>query len=395
MIGKSDPLADLVKLSNRVLRDEHAMEEKEEVLRRAFSFQNDEAPHIVYDANYWLFGETREKIPPDYCGEAPTVLVEYQLDKIAGHLERYDDVYIPFLMPWYGTGVLASGFGVEIKFQEGMDPAVHLPIINDVAMLRDLKKPEPERDGLMRRVLDTIRFMRHHTSLPIGVTDCQGPLTTACQIVGYDTISYWMYDHPEAVHELMTLVTDALIDWVGTQKAVAGQRKADDAYVLGVKIPAGFGGVWMSDDDSVLFGGDLYREYVVPYNSRLLTSFGGGAIHYCGNANQHIDNYLATKDLTAIHNLNLDDLDGAALMRHALAERGICYITADFNVEETYIEEYYETLFRKLGTRGLIVVPYITPAIALRNGKYIEAALDPAAVGARIDRAIRTYNRPH
>jgi uroporphyrinogen-III decarboxylase len=393
MSGTSDPSVDVARLSKLATPNERRMEENEEALRRAYAFENDEAPHIIYDANYWLFGEAMRNIPPDYCDEDPNALVGYQLDKIVTHMERYDDAYIPFLMPWYGTGVLASGFGVEIKFLEGMDPAVHLPIMNDVTRVRELTKPDPERDGLMRRVLDTIRFMRSHTSLPVGVTDCQGPLTTACQIIGYDTISYWMYDHPDAVHELMGIVTDALIDWVTVQKTVAGQRKTDDAYVLGVKIPTGYGGVWMSDDDSVLFGTDLYHEFVMPYNSRLLKAFGGGAIHFCGNSNQHIDSYLATDGLTAIHNLNLDDIDGAARMRHALAEKGICYITADFNMEETYIEEYYEMLFRKLGTRGLIVVPYIAPAIALKSGKYVEADLDPVAVGAKIEAAILAYNR--
>ena len=29
----------------------------DEALRSAFEFRNDVAPYIVYDANYWLFGE--------------------------------------------------------------------------------------------------------------------------------------------------------------------------------------------------------------------------------------------------------------------------------------------------------------------------------------------------
>jgi hypothetical protein len=122
---------------------------------------------------------------------------------------------------------------------------------------------------------------------------------------------YWMYDHPEAVHELMQTVTDALIDWVRVQKHTAGQDTCDDAYVLGTKIPSGLGGVWISDDDSTLLGADLYREFVVPYNSQVLQAFGGGAIHYCGCSNQHIDSFLATEGLRAIQNFNLDNLDAA------------------------------------------------------------------------------------
>jgi uroporphyrinogen-III decarboxylase len=366
----------------------------EETIRSAFEFENDVAPYMINDVNYWLFGDLPENIPPDYCDEDPSSMIDFQVGKIERHMAEYDDVYIPFLMPWYGTGVLASGFGVDVVFQDRMDPAVDMSKITDVAELKDIRKPDPSADGLMPRVLNAIRQMRQRTDLPVGVTDCQGPLTTALQILGYDKLIYWMFDHPEAIHDLMGLVTEALIEWVTVQKQVAGQEMTDDAYVLGIKIPGGFGGVWMSDDDSVIFGPELYREFVLPYNSQLLQAFGGGSIHYCGNANQHIENYLATEGLTCIQNLNLDDLDGAARMRDALAERKIPYLVADFNVADDRIDDYYRTLFEKMGTRGLIVTAYTAPAITLSEGQYAQANRDPLAVGKVIARAIDKYNRP-
>jgi uroporphyrinogen-III decarboxylase len=367
-------------------------EKKEALIRAAFEFQNGPAPHIIYDVNYWLFGESKDSIPLDYCGEDPAVMVDYQVGKIKRHAADYHDVYIPFLMPWYGTGVLGSGFGVPIVFQDYMDPAVDLSQISDVGQIKDLQMPRPDKDGLMPRVMNAIRYMRETTDLPVGVTDCQGPLTTALQVIGYENMIYWMHDHPDMIHELMQIVTDALIEWVKVQKEAAGQRLDNDAYVLGVKIPADFGGVWISDDDSVIFGTDLYREFVVPYNSQVLKAFGGGAIHYCGNANQHIDSYLQTEGLSAIHNLNLDDIGGAARMRKALAEKGITYIAADFNVAPDYVDEYYRNLFAQMGTEGLIVVSYIAPAIMLDHGKYAEANLDPRKIGREIETAIRKYN---
>lgn len=366
----------------------------EATLRAAFEFGNETAPYLIYDVNYWLFGDQAENIPPDYCDADPAGMIACQSRKIDRHMQEYDDCYIPFLMPWYGTGVVASGFGVPVKFQLGMDPAVALPILSHVEQIKDLQRPNPEKDGLMPRVLNTIRTMRAATDLPVGVTDCQGPLTTALQIAGYDKMSYWMYDHPAAIHELMQLVTDVLIDWVRVQKEVAGQDSCDDAYVLGTKIPAGLGGVWISDDDSTLLGPDLYREFVVPYNSQVLMGFGGGAIHYCGCANQHIDNFLATEGLRAIQNFNLDDLDSAARIRHALAEKRITYIAGDFNVADDCIDAYYEALFRKLGTRGLVVAAYVAPALSLALGKYAAAQRDPQATGRAIEAAIKRYNRP-
>jgi len=363
----------------------------EETIRSVFRFENETAPYMINDVNYWLFGDLPENIPPNYCDEAPTSMIDFQIRKIQQHVAEYDDLYIPFLMPWYGTGVLASGFGVEIRFQDRMDPAVALPPVSEFEALKHIKPPDPNKDGLMPRVLNTIRTMRERTDLPVGVTDCQGPLTTALQIIGYDKMIYWMHDHPNAIHELMQMVTDALIRWVRIQKEAAGQSMEDDAYVLGIKIPSGYGGVWISDDDCIIFGPDLYREFVVPYNSQVLRAFGGGSIHYCGTATQHIENYLETEGLNAIHNLNLDNLDEAARMRHALAKRGIVYMTADFNVSDDYIDEYYRAVFDKMSGPGLIVAAYMAPAITLAGGQYAEASRDPLAVGKKIERSIQKH----
>lgn len=369
------------------------MNSAESTLKEVYEFRNRKAPHIIYDVNYWLFGELPAHIPPGYCSSDASIMTEYQMRKIERHMRLYEDAYIPFLMPWFGTGVLASGFGVEVVFQEGMDPAPNLPTITDVAQLEELKKPDFEKTGIMPLALNAIRHMKSRTNLPVGVTDCQGPLTTAMNTIGYDKMIFWMHDYPEKIHALMQFVTDVLIEWVRYQKELAAQPLDGGAYVLGIKIPEGYGGVWISDDDVVIFGPELYREFVVPYNSQILKAFGGGAIHYCGTANQHIDNFIATEGLKAIHNMTLDNLDGAAVMKKALTEKGIVYIVGDFSVKDENIEEYYRRLFQKLDPSGLIVASYITPAVALDAGKYIVLERDSEALGILTDRAIRKYNR--
>ena len=58
------------------------------------------------------------------------------------------------------------------------------------------------------------------------------------------------------------------------------------------------------------------------------------------------------------------------------------------------IDDYYRTLFEKMGTRGLVVAAYTAPAITLSEGQYAQASRDPLAVGKVIAQAIRKYNRP-
>jgi hypothetical protein len=156
-----------------------------------------------------------------------------------------------------------------------------------------------------------------------------------------------------------------------------------------VRLPEGFGGVWISDDDSVMIGSDHYREFVVPYNSRILRAFGGGCIHYCGTATQHIENYLKTEGLTAINNLNLDNIGEAAKMKEALSKRGVVYMACDFIPNERRMGSYYHGLIEALGDqRGLIIVPYVAPAVSLENGRYQESHRDQFELGKKVKEII-------
>lgn len=345
--------------------------ESEEKLKDAFEFRNKKAPVIINDVNYWLFGEIPEDIPDGYCDKSPEIMLNYQIKKIKRHYDSFsDDCYMGFLMPWFGTGVLASGFGTNVICNEKMDPAVDMSTISDPKEIMKLRMPDFYNDGLMPRVLNTIDYFKRNCDLPVGVTDCQGPLTTALSIIGYENFIYWMYDYPNEVHELMEKVTEALIEWVKVQKKHAGESLEKAGYIIGAKMPEGYGGVWIADDDSVIFGTDLYKEFVVPYNSKLLKAFGGGGIHYCGNSTQHIENFLSTDGLTCINNFNLDNIENAAAMKKGLEKKGIPYMVCDFVPDDSRMENYYSELFSRIPQEGLIVVSYVAPAISLNKGKY-------------------------
>jgi uroporphyrinogen-III decarboxylase len=131
-----------------------------------------------------------------------------------------------------------------------------------------MELPDPEKDGLMPQVLEFLAYMKQNSVLPVGITDFQGPLTTANQLLGYDKLIYLMYDEPQAMHELMDKVTETLIMWVKKQKEVIGEPLnyciGDQQVYTGPNA-----GVWFSDDDAVLMSVPSYREFVVPYNARI------------------------------------------------------------------------------------------------------------------------------
>ena len=341
-------------------------------IEEAFAFKNKTAPYIINDANYWLFGELPEDIPEGYYDD-PHVMFEYQIKKIERHYntaQYKNDCYYGFLMPWFGTGVLASGFGTPVEFLPKMDPAVNMSSIKDPEEIDALVLPNPDTDGLMPRVLKQIDFFKANCDLPIGVTDCQGPLTTALSIIGYENYMYWMYDCPDKIHHLMDLCTNALIGWVKIQKQLAGAKDKDPGFIIGAKMPEGYGGVWIADDDSVIMPEDLFREFVKPYNEKVMLAFGGGGIHYCGCSNQNTDNYLSTKGLNCLHNLHLDSFEQVKLVRNACLDSGKVFYLSDFVPSDERIDDYFETVYGKMAQQGMIVSSYIAPAIALISGKY-------------------------
>ena len=361
-------------------------------LASAFQFRNNKAPVVIVDTNYWTFGDLPDDIPSDYYTD-PSSAFRYQMNKIERHFTNIpDDAYIPFLHPWYGTGVLASGFGIKLICNPKADPAVDIPRMKHPEEIDSLPLPVPGESGVMPIVIKMMDYFMAHSDLPVGFTDCQGPLTTAFQIAGYDKVCYWMYEDADHIHKLMTLVTDALIAWVRFQKQHTNRSLTGDSYPLSVKLPAGYGGVWMSDDDSVIISPDLYNEFVRPYNEKILEAFGGGCIHYCGNSTQNIENYCNTRGLTAINNFNLDDIEAASKMRRALREKGIVYMACDFVPADQRLEDYYSELRKAMdGSEGLIVCSYIAPAIALEKGKYEALDRDRDLLAQRVFGLIRKY----
>jgi uroporphyrinogen-III decarboxylase len=354
-------------------------------LTATFRFQNTEPTVVVVDSNYWTFGDLADEIPSDYYTD-PASAFRCQMEKIEGHFHNIpDDAYIPFLHPWYGTGVLASAFGIKVICNPKTDPAVDLANIQHPEEIDELQKPVMGESGAMPIVMRIIDHFMAHSDLPVGFTDCQGPMATALQVIGYDKFCYWIQDDPNRIHKLMDLVTEALIAWVKFQKAHTGQPLTGGSFPLSVKLPEGFGGVWMSDDDSVLLGADVYKEFILAYNERFLAAFGGGCIHYCGKSTQNIQNYCNTKGVTAINNFTLDNFEAAAKMRRALRDRGIVYMACDFTPADERLADYFSELRKAMdGTEGLIVASYIAPGIALDKGKYEAANRDRTELARRV-----------
>ena len=342
----------------------------------------DDLPVLVNTPCYFAFGS--QDVPFDYFTN-PASMLAYQMRGYERHLKSVQDDYIPYFMPWFGTGVLASAFGCPITLapEPGNDPAVAGPCVTSPSAAARLKLPDPQRDGWMPRVLEAIDHARAHGDLPVGLTDMQGPLDTLGLMCGQAQLYQWMYREPRMVHDLFELVTEAFIQWVKVQKEHIGEPLDRSNGLQGIRWPVGIG-IWESDDDLVLLDAGLYREFVVPYVSRIFSAFGGGSLHFCGNGLHHADNFLQITNLKVISNSPMGNFAAVAQLKRRLSERGITLQIQDAAPED--IEGYYTQLYAAIGDlRGLVVAPFVLDTLAMDlQGGYRPVTWDPFEAANRI-----------
>jgi hypothetical protein len=316
-------------------------------------------------------------------------MVRYQAEGWERHLEHVHDDAVPYFMPWYGTGVLASAFGATVRFPErqGEDPSVAGPVIETPGQIAKLRAPNPERAGLMPRVLETIALARETSALPVGLTDMNSPLSTIGQLCGYDKLFYWMYDDPKAVHALFDLVTDAFIAWVKKQKACIGEPMDASNGLQGTWSPKGVG-VWASDDDLVILSPELYAEFVVPRMKRIYETFGGGSLHFCGNGCHQAENILAIPGVRVVNNSPMGNFNAFSKLYKALKGKKAFQIQDSTPLDP---QSYYERLFSVIeDLRGVMLVSFTLDKIGINaEGKYEAANWNALAAANRTVEAIR------
>jgi uroporphyrinogen-III decarboxylase len=375
-----DPLTDAEREDFRQLFEKR-LDKVEAKTSDVFAFKEvEQPPFFVNSAFYWLFGLDMDTFPDDYFDD-PAVMTNFQERTYYDQVKEIEDDFVPYLMPWFGTVVTASAFGCKVEFPTKQDPAVN-PRFYPIQKPEDIRKLQvldPEKDGLMPKVLEFLRYMKTHSFLPVGITDFQGPLTTANQLMGYDKLIYLMYDQPNLVHELMDIVTESLILWIKKEKEVIGEP-LNECFSNQQVYTGKHSGIWFSDDDAVLVSEKIYKEFVVPYNSRILTEFGGGFIHYCGNGTHHAQNFLNIKGLLGLNIYNMYNIQSFAKLKTQVEDRLVL-----FACDHTAIEypQYFDELLSSVKYKGMVICSQYSPVIGLLKGGKYDAIRRPLKAGRR------------
>lgn len=93
-------------------------------------------------------------------------------------------------------------------------------------------------------------------------------------------------------------------------------------------------------------------------------------IHWCGNANHQIENYLNISPIRAVHNYMLGNVDSAVPLQKALSRKKVCLAVGDIIPVEEELESYLTQIKEKLNPEGLVLQFTIAPSLGIRKGQY-------------------------
>jgi len=214
---------------------------------------------------------------------SPETFLAAQLEESDGLTALPGDV-VPSVCPAFGVVGIPSAFGCEVVWWENNLPAVRPLAGMDPGRILAMTKPALH-NGEIRRVLDYTREFIRRTggTVPIRLTDIQGPLDSAGLVVGHTEFLELMRISPAAAHHVLRLVTEFAIDLVKAQREIVRLQKVEFVpSMFQPWLPDGFG-VSVSNDECVMISPSMHDEFCIPYINMLSEEFGGVVIHSCGD----------------------------------------------------------------------------------------------------------------
>lgn len=260
--------------------DHREIEHRKETMRRVWAYRR--VDHIPIGV--WLDDFSRYSLR-EQC-ENGLVQFEVNTNCIERCLRCLPDDYIPYARVWPGYMTLGTLFGIPLYWSDDPNqaPGLQFHPVTDMARVRDLPVPDPERDGLMPHNLRWLRYFRENLPPDVSLTgiDLGGPMNTVKDLLDTNLLYTAFYDSPEEYRLLLDKVTDLQLRCTeAIIRAAGGMERLTCTDFDPLWAPEDGKG-FVSDDVCASFGPDMFREFSLPYNNRIFRRFGGGRLHNCG-----------------------------------------------------------------------------------------------------------------
>lgn len=223
------------------------------------------------------------------------VMLKYHLEKHIPHLAVGDDSVLHARVD-FGTAVVPNAFGCNMFYPVNNLPCAADHVVKTREQIFELQKPDINVEPYRKVREWTEYFVKH---LPYGynmmMADIQGPFNNAHLVRGND-IFFDLYDDIEAFDRLMEVVTDATIEYARAQRQW-GNMKPGWQYDWSALWK---GNARISNCSLHMIGHELYKKHVMKHDMKLLKDMDGGRIHYCGTAEQVIQDMAVLPHITGL-----------------------------------------------------------------------------------------------
>ncbi len=172
----------------------------------------------------------------------------------------------------------AADCGAKVQFFEDQPPA----LIEDQAVLADkcclpsLKPPNPLGGGRMHNGIQAVALLKEKVGKEKWVEGwVEGPCAEGADLRGINTLMLDFFDDPAFVRDLFEFVVAMELEFARVQ------------------VQAGADAIGLGDAAASLVGPDLYREFIFPYEKKLVDGLHAMGtkvrLHICGNTRLILD----------------------------------------------------------------------------------------------------------
>ena len=233
------------------------------------------------------------------------------------------------IRPNYGTGIIPSMFDAPMFFlDDNMNtlPCTHFLADGQAAIERILEKKEMNfSKGLAKSVFTFGEIYKEAIKdyplisryVHVYNPDLQGPFPLIDALWGSEIYTA-LYDEEDLLHEGLTFMTDVYLEFINRWQALFPRFDKDHSIEWGLLHK---GRVIIRNDACMNISGNMYREFVMPYDQRILSTVGGG-IHFCGRGDHYVDILCGMENIGCL-NISQPYLNDMEIVYKASVDQGI------------------------------------------------------------------------
>ena len=250
----------------------------------------DRVPVLLGVANQYLLPQLGVGFLEFY--DDPELHLYYQLLSWQWMLENLEDDRLIEeeleVYPNFDNTTTAGLFDMEhIVWRDNQPPSIvpWLETVRDVARLK-LPNPTDNMGGRKLSYIEDMQFLvnKFHMRLQgelillrVGSGWQEGPFTAALDMAG-EQIFEWVQEEPNAVHDLLAMITEAYIEYERTVRHLVEAEMAD---------------VCLYSNGAETLSPEMYRRFVLPYSLQIYEAFPGQRRLNMGGDINHLLGLLA------------------------------------------------------------------------------------------------------